>query len=132
MREDLKYPDFEAAKSVLSKIGVNTEIRINHNDQDFEYTSCSLSELSQYINLYSEPLTTDHEKRVLGCYFMQCLNDHIQEHKSEHPLQVAALNLMFSAPEIHEHEINYWSNVRSSNQENSWPITKFLVNRKST
>lgn len=55
MREDLKYPNFEAAKSVLSKKGVNTELRLNRNDQDFEYTSCLLSELSQYINLYSEP-----------------------------------------------------------------------------
>ena len=131
MRDDFKYPNFEAAKSVLSKIGVNTEFRLNRNDQDFEYTSCSLSELSQYINLYSEPKTTDYEKRVLGCYFMQCLNDHIQEHKSEHPLQATAFSLMFANPEIHEHEINYWSNVGNSNQDNSWPIAKFLVNRKN-
>ncbi len=132
MREDLKYPNFEAAKSVLSKLGVNSELRLNQNDQDFEYTSCLLGELSEYIKLYREPQTTDHEKKVLGCYFMQCLNDHIQEHKSEHPLQAAAFNLMFSAPEIHQHEINYWSNIENSNRENSWHIAKYLVNRKNT
>lgn len=132
MREDLKYPNFEAAKSVLIKIGANPEVRINQQHQDFEYTSCSLDELSAYIDLYSKAETTDHEKRILGCYFMQCINDHIQEYKSEHSLQAIAFNLMFSAPEIHESELNYWSNTSNLNKESWWPITEFLVNWNSS
>ena len=127
MKEKFKYPRLDAAKSVLVKIGVDPATRINLLDQDFEYTSCSLEELSKYINLYEESETSKYEKRVLGCYFLECLNEYVAVNKSEHPLQTTAFGLLSAEPDIHSSELDYWSDTSDHNQEHWWPITKYLI-----
>lgn len=122
-----KYPNVAAAKSVLMKIGVDPTTRINDQDQDFEYTSCSLEELSAYIDLYTKPETSDQEKRVLGCYFLQCLNEYFQINDVEHPMQKIALGLLHADMQIHETELSYWSDTSDPNEEAWWPIAKILL-----
>ena len=95
MQEDLKYPNIEAVKTVLSKIGVNPETR-DLDCQDYEYTTCLLEELPNYIDLYQDIDTSVLEKRVLGCYFLECLNQFIVINDKVHPKQDLVLELPVS------------------------------------
>lgn len=127
MREKLKYPSKEAVQSVLTKIGVDPSSRIDSSDQDIEYTTCKTHELERYIVLYTQEDTTIYEKRVLGCYFLECLNEYIQEHGKPHPQQDQAISLLLSDLQIHETEISYWSDTSDLDEENWWPIAKTLA-----
>lgn len=129
MRKDLAYPKTEAIASVLTKIGVDPNTRMAAFGQDIEYTSCRLVELDQYVALYEEPTTSIYEKRVLGCYFLECLNDHIQVKQTIHPLQNRIFTLLFSDQEIHATEIAYWTNTsHSKNEADWWAVTKEILN----
>ena len=100
MREDLKYPRFDAVKSVLIKIGVDPSTRYGVLDQDYESTTCKVEELEQYIDLYEKEDTSIFEKRVLGCYFLECLNEYYQVNDICHPMQNRAIELLHSDIEI--------------------------------
>ncbi len=127
MSDDLKLPSFEATQSVFKKIGVDPDSRLSMDDQDYEYTSCSVSELDQYINLYQLPSTTDQEKRVLGCFLLQCLNDHYQEKESKHTKFSFAMQLLVNDLHIHRSELAYWTDTADSNPDHWWPITKPIL-----
>lgn len=127
-----RFPKQSAAKSVLGKIGIDPKTRMDGLDQDFEYTSCSLSELDKYVELYEASDTTDDEKRVLGCYIFECLNEYVSVNELEHPLQKKAFEMLVSEPEIHQSELEYWSNTSDPNQENWWPITSYFIKWKNT
>jgi len=131
MREDLKYPDIEAVKSILVKIGVDPMSR-DLNCQDFEYTTCELQELDAYIKLYEERETSIYEKRVLGCYFLECLNEHVSIHNEAHPSQQIAFGLLHSDKDIHKSELAYWKNTKGRTEDEWWPITKYLNEWKNT
>jgi len=118
MNDELKYPSSEAAASVLKKIGVNPETR-DLDCQDVEYTSCSLEELPRYYSLYFEESTTDKEKRVLGCFILQCLNDHLVENDTPHPLQKKSVLALYHDKRIHSSELDYWT-------DHPWSIAKYL------
>ena len=130
MRDDLKYPSTEAVISVLTKLGINPESR--HMDcQDIEYTSCKLDELEAYIELYEKNDTSIYEKRVLGCYFLQCLHEYIGIYNQEHSLQNKAFGLLFSDIDIHIHktELEYFSDTtHSPNEDDWWHVTKPILN----
>ena len=132
MRSDLKYPTLKAVYSVLEKLGVDPGTRYSEQDQDYEYTTCVLEELEQYIDLYTQPETTDEEKRLLGCYFLECLNEHIGNYGEKHIMQNFAFELLNSDIEIHETEWEYWSTTPDSNEENWWHITKHIREWKNT
>ena len=74
--EELVYPRIDAARSVLAKIGVDPATR-DFDCQDYEYTTCNMSELERYIELYPKENTNEYEKRVLGCYIIEALNDFV-------------------------------------------------------
>ena len=126
MKEDLKYPSMRAAASVLTKLGINPDSRLNDYAQDFEYTSCKLEELEYYLLLYIKEDTSDREKRVLGCYFVECLNDYLQENKVCHPKQNEIVKLLFDDKSIHKHELKYRVESHDSDRELSWVIAKYL------
>ena len=126
MQEDLKYPDIEAVKTVLAKIGVDPETR-DLDCQDYEYTTCTLEELPSYIDLYQHNDTSVLEKRVLGCYFLECLNEFVSINSREHPQQKIALELLFSDIEIHKSELAYFGKIDGLAEEERWPIAKYLL-----
>ncbi|OZG69910.1 hypothetical protein BTA51_28735 [Hahella sp. CCB-MM4] len=128
MKKELKYPNIDAARSVLEKIGVNPMDRIDSHDQDFEYTSCNLKELTLYLNLYQESTTSDQEKRVLGCYFLECLNEYVADESKPHQSQHEIFELLFRDIEIHQSEIEYWNDTSDSDKNNWWPITLHILN----
>ena len=127
MQEDLKYPNIEAVKTVLSKIGVNPETR-DLDCQDYEYTTCLLEELPNYIDLYQDIDTSVLEKRVLGCYFLECLNQFIAINDKVHPQQDLALELLYSDIEIHKNELAYFGKTEGIRDQERWPIAKYLSN----
>ena len=128
---NLKYPSIKAARSVLRKVGVDDTSRIDAFDQDFEYTSCLLEELEDYIDLYDKPDTSLEEKRVLGCYFLECLNDYVSLHGKAHALQDRAFALLFNERSIHLEEIEYRLRDYDGIEEHCWPIRKELIKWQS-
>lgn len=126
MKEDLKYPEIEAAKSVLMKIGIDPVSRISGIDQDFEYTSCEVAEIDKYLELYCSHNVSDKEKRVLGCFLLQSLNDYIGKYGETHPKQEAAIDNLFKDIEINGSEIEYWRDEVDVDQDNWWYITEYL------
>ena len=118
MDYELKFPSSTAAASVLQKIGIDPDTR-DMDCQDFEYTSCEMNELSSYYELYHQLTTTALEKRVLGCYLLQSLNDHLDAQGVDHPLQKDAIQLLYKDKIIHRSELDYWA-------ENDWKIATFL------
>ena len=117
MRIDLKYPTLEATKSVLTKVGINPDTRIGQFDQDYQYTSCKLQELEKYFSLYQLSDTTDQEKRVLGCYFLECLNEHVGASEKAHFLQNRIFQLLHQDIYIHKTELEYWGNTEDPDEE---------------
>ena len=127
-KKDLKYPSRKAVQAILEKLGIDPKTRDMHC-QDIEYTSCKLEELEVYVSLYTQSDTSIYEKRVLGCYFLECLNEHIVSYDKEHPIQDKALKLLFTDINIHKTEIDYWSDTsEQENEKDWWPITKPLLN----
>ena len=129
-KKDLKYPRKKAVQAILTKLGIDPKSRDMHC-QDIEYTSCKVEELENYVDLYTQRDTSIYEKRVLGCYFLECLNEYIAINKQEHPRQNEALKLLFSDIFIHKAELNYWSDTsKQENKEDWWYITKPILNWK--
>lgn len=113
--------------SVLEKIGITPSSRLDRYDQDPEYTTCRLEEIEKYIELYKKPDTSIYEKRVLGCYFLECMNEYIQAENTSHLLQEEAFSLLHSDIDIHESEIAYWSDTSDPNKVHWWPIAETLA-----
>ncbi len=132
MREELKYPKIEAIDSVLMKIGVEPSSRYDEHDQDHEYTTCRIEEIEKYFTLYKKNDTTFFEKRVLGCYFLECLNEYLEDNKFPHVLQNEILSLLHTDIEIHESELEYWSNTSNGSKEDWWAITSEIINWRNT
>ncbi len=127
MTNDLKYPTITATISILEKIGVNPSTRFDEYDQDYEYTSCRLEELEEYLVLYEKKDTSDQEKRVLGCFLLECNNEYIWLNNSTHFTFDKVMNLLHNDINIHENELAYWSNTEDSNEENWWGIARFIL-----
>ena len=126
MSDDLKYPDPEAAHSVLTKLGVDPGSRFGPDDQDFQYTACRVEEFDSYVGLYSSDGLSDREKRILGCFMLEGLNEHLQTTGAAHPRQGEAFELLHADRYIHESELEYWSDGTDPNPDNWWPIAEYL------
>ncbi len=127
-----EYPNIDAINSVLKKLSIEPSDRYDAYDQDYEYTTCRLEELENYVNLYNENDTTICEKRVLGCYFLECLNEYVQAYDRVHPVQGKVLQLLFMDIIIHDKELKVWSNTAEQDESLWWPITKYLIEYKGT
>ena len=123
--QTFEYPELEAAKSVLAKIGADPSTRIDEDDQDFEYTSCDYSELEAYVALYLEGTTSGAEKRVLGCFLLQSLDDYLLSHGAIHANQEDIFSMLFSDLHIHKAELEYWSQSSESPVQ-EWAIARYL------
>lgn len=129
---DLKYPTLAAIDSVLAKIGVDPAKRYGEFDQDHEYTTCRLEELHRYVDVYKSKGATNPEKRVLGCYFFECLNEYVQKERESHPLQEEIFSLLHEDEWIHKTELEYWSNTSEQDPDNWWPITTYVLSWRRT
>ncbi|TQV73893.1 hypothetical protein FLL45_13595 [Aliikangiella marina] len=97
------------------------------NCQDYEYTTCRMEELEQYFQNYSKSDTTVQEKRVLGCYFMEGLNDFVSAHNIKHPLQDQILEILHKDLDIHQAELDYRVETDDPVEEHWWPIRKYVL-----
>ena len=131
MTDDLEYPTNEAIDSVLRKIGVDPTTRYNKKDQDTEYTTCRLDEIDKYVDLYGVPTTTEPEKRVLGHYFLECLNEHTQTTDRQHPTQSRVFEILHRDKHIHKSAMEYWTDTSDPDEENWWPITRYIFEWRS-
>lgn len=126
MKNNLKYPNVEAAKSIFKKLNIDVSDRDMYC-QDFQYTTCRYDELAQYFYLYKQSDTTAEEKRVLGCYLLDCLNGYVEPPDKVHPLQNEVFKLLYSDIEIHKTELEYWSDTQDRDEFERWPICKYLL-----
>ncbi|REJ89359.1 MAG: hypothetical protein DWQ29_07740 [Planctomycetota bacterium] len=117
---------FSDIENVLRRIGVDPSTRVGSGDQDAEYTSCRIAELSEYIRLYERVDTPESEKHVLCCFMLECLNEVVQS-GATHPLEDRILHALFDNRRIHEEELSYWMDTSDPNSDNWWPITHVLL-----
>ena len=127
MLDELRYPQVDAMKSVLTKLGIDISCRFDEYDQDYEYTTCRVEELDAYLKLYEEKDTTPEEKRLLGCYFLECLNDHVANEATAHSGQDEAFTILHRDIAIHQSELEYWTETSKLSDDLSWPITKEIL-----
>jgi hypothetical protein len=124
--ENLRYPSIDAVITILQKLGIDPASR-DLDCQDFEYTTCRMEELELYLELYQRSDTTIYEKRVLGCYFMEGLNDFVSEYQVKHKIQDQLLELLYRDIEIHRRELNYRIETDDPHEEHWWPIRKYVI-----
>ena len=127
MNDEFKYPCRDAARNILRKLGVEPESRFGKGDQDFEYTACEMEELGQYVSLYNRNDTALLEKRVLGCFFMEGLNDYVSTNDSKHPLQDEILTILHRDIKIHHYELDYRTDTEGRKEGEWWPICKYIL-----
>jgi hypothetical protein len=113
-------------KNVLRKLGKNPDERIGPFDQDWEYTSCRVEELADYLALYLQSTTTEGEKRILGCFMIDCLDVQLGVGK-EHPLQNIILEQLFKDREVHRKELDYRMDTSDPDPAHWWCITTTLL-----
>jgi len=132
MDEQLRYPELRSTESIFRKLGIDPKTRIDEIDQDFQYTSCKLDELDKYVELYLQMDTSQKEKRVLGCFFLECLNEYVSSHTESHLNHARIMELMYRDIEIHKAELEYWTNTEDPEKDNWWPITQYVLQWKNT
>ncbi len=127
----LTYPTIDVVRSILRKLKIDGASRIDSFDQDIEYTSCRVEELESYIDLYVSQDLPNEEKRILGCYFLECLNDYVSEHNVAHPMQNKAFEVLFKDEALHSEELSYRLENRDNIEEHCWPIRKEIIKWQS-
>ena len=125
-----KYPDINSAKSIIDKLDVDTR-HFDLDCQDWEYTLANKDHINQYINLYGLKTTTKLEKRVLGCFIIQSLEDLLAENpKTPHDFILKQLKMLAVDMDIHKYEFEYWSLLEDKHyiehEEDAWHITRFI------
>lgn len=115
----------DAIRSVLVKLGVEPDTRVDRYDQDPEYTACRPEEIDEYVRVLRSRDVTVPEMSVLCCFLLECLNDRIQD-GSPHPHQAEIFDLLL-ASDVHKHEFAYWMDTSDADAENWCPITKPLL-----
>lgn len=130
MDQDLVYPRTEAVASVLRKIGVDPDTRIGWGDE--AYTACGMGEVERYLDLYFLPDTDKYEKRVLGCFLLQSLDDYRCSMDRPHTLQNLIFALLCMDETIHASEITYWSDLSDPDETAWWTIARELDAWKQT
>lgn len=132
MNSDLDYPKMSAAEHIFRKLGIDPKTRFHADDQDFEYTSCRMEELRLYFDLYMKKDTSDLEKRVLGCFFLEGLNDFVSLNSKKHPLQDQILEMLHKDIGIHKTELDYRAVTDDPNEEHWWPVRKYILEWQRT
>jgi len=132
MTDEFEFPSMDAAKSVLKKLGIEPESRFNEFDQDFEYTSCKIEELERYFVLYNQDDTTLLERRVLGCFLMEGLNDFVSINEMKHSIQDEVFEVLHRDVNIHRFELDYRTDTDGQNEDEWWPICKYILEWRRT
>jgi len=128
----IKYPTMDAAAIVLRKLGVDPASRFDQYDQDFEYTACRVEELEAYLKLYQDEDTTLAEKRLLGCFLIEGLNDYVSLNHQSHPSQNEVFNRLHKDMNIHQDEFEYRFECWGMEGYEPWPICEYIMEwRKS-
>ncbi|QDT89012.1 hypothetical protein [Gimesia algae] len=134
MKSQFEFPSEGACLLVLKKLDMD-ESQLDMIPQDWEYLLADETRLSDYIDLYQQPQTTDQEKRVLGCFVIQSLENLLPEMISEQRVRTC-LAMLWDDRVIHAHEFEYWSMRDETDPDNLFQITNlvraFLVERDET
>ena len=85
-----------------------------------------MSELERYIELYPKESTREYEKRVLGCYIIEALNDLVSIEMYARPLLDQAFWYLHFDYCIHQSEIRYRLDSELQVAEETWPISTYL------
>lgn len=132
MTNELEFPVMKAGSSVLTKLGINSDIRVDPREQDLEYTSCSMDELDEYLVLYNTPAISDPEKRVLGCYLMEGQTTTFLSKSANTPCTILIMDIFHRDYRIHHYEIQYRLKKSGDDPETWWPIGIYRLERWGT
>ncbi len=121
------HPSLQATINVLKKLGIDPDVRLDINDQDVEYTACRIEELTQYVALYNDPNTLQTEKRVLGCFMLECLNDFVAKENDKHLLQDTIFEALHNNLALHQIELDYRTDTKGLSPEECWPICQYIL-----
>lgn len=119
-----EFPDEAACRSVLSKLGIDQN-QIHQFGQDYEYILADEKRLSDYISLYGANDTSDLEKRILGCFIIQSIEEKLPDKIASEEVR-SHLCLLAKDRCIHQSELEYWSVNEESNEEYVFQITKYV------
>jgi hypothetical protein len=123
-----KYPTTDGAREVATALGISVDAILDQG-QDWEYIFPTLSDLPLYEEIYAAKGTSDSAKRVLGCFILQCLEDHIEGGGSE-SIARSSLSRLARDFHIHREEFRYWSLVDDEHYdrhpEDGWSIMNMV------
>ena len=125
---EFEYPGFKSCISILEKLGIDKDT-LDLDCQDWEYTLADERFLSEYIKLYNVDSTTGLEKRVLGSFIIQSLENLLAKGIKE-SFVVEILTMLSKDQDIHQYEFEYWSLLGDEHylehEEDCWHITKYV------
>ncbi len=125
-----EYPQAEACRSIFNKLEMDFGL-LNLECQDWQYTLADDKFLENYLELYQRDDTTDFEKRVLGCFIIQSLEDILIRGKEQYDIN-RILKMLSKDMEIHQTEFEYWGLLDDKhyleNIKDCWKITKYIRN----
>ncbi|WP_298864957.1 hypothetical protein [uncultured Gimesia sp.] len=119
-----EFPDAATGRSLLQKLG-KEEVQFELFGQDWEYILADEVLLPEYIRLYESNETTDQEKRVLGCFIIQSIENKLPDKISAEKAR-SHLRLLCKDRHIHQSEIEYWSVVEENDEEHMFQVTKYI------
>jgi len=77
-----------------------------------------MEELDKYLDLYDAPGISDPERRVLGCYLMEGLNNFVYTNDRKHPLHDRIMEIFKRDYKIHNFEVQYRLETEDDDPEN--------------
>lgn len=122
---NLPYPVIDAVQAVLRRLGIDPVTRVDAFDQDPEYTACRVEELAVYAEFYDTSLPAE-QRRVLGCFLLECLEEHLGSAGSPHPLQESIFDLLHQDLPLQADELAYWACRDEPDLEAHWRISSHL------
>ena len=122
--DQYNFPDESACQSILAKLG-RDEKQIALFGQDWEYLLADEVLLPEYTRLYESNETTDLEKRVLGCFIIQSIENRLPNAISAEETR-SHLRLLWKDRQIHQSEFVYWSVNEEEKEEHMFLITKYI------
>ena len=119
-----KYPDHDACLSILDKLEVDKSSLLL-DCQDWEYTLANENYLPEYVKLYESDTTSALEKRVLGCFIIQSIENLLPKNVHDNEIH-SYLSMLNKDNSIHKDEFIYWSLLEEQNPENWFYVTSFI------
>jgi len=100
-------PNIEAAEEVAMYLGISA-CEMLKDPIDWEYQFAKASDLERYEMIYEGTFLSISAKRLLACFILQALENHLTDGGS-HVIVREALELLAKDADIHQSEFQDWA-----------------------